>query len=135
MEEHLVVERIVDPTTHDLLKAGKIQDHPQPVQLRGRQRDHGPAVVAVQMPAFAIVIQQTMPIAERKLTCYAVHGASRSYAVRSTIPAAAKAWRRSAHLLHRPQCRPPTGRMHEKVHSSGKACPRRSTVTLAKPAR
>ena len=39
-------------------------------------------------------------------------------AVRSSIPATAKPSRRSAHLLHRPQWRPSTGAMQEKVCSS-----------------
>src|SRR5207253_4105317 len=57
-----------------------------------------------------------------------------AYSVRSTKRASAKARRRSAHLLHRPQCRPALGRRHEKVSSSGKSRPRSITSDLCKPA-
>src|SRR6266478_4926861 len=99
MEEHFVIERFVDPSAHHVLETGKIQDHPKAIELGSRERDHRPTVVAVQVPTFAFVFQQTMPITELDFARYAVHGTSVSYSVSSTMPAAAKAWRRSAHLL------------------------------------
>jgi pteridine reductase len=57
-------------------------------------------------------------------------GAGEAYSVRSASPASAKARRRSAHLLHAPQWRPATGRMHDSVRCNGKPRPRRITSAL-----
>src|SRR5262249_10533866 len=53
-----------------------------------------------------------------------------AYAVGSARPAWVNAWRRSAHLLQVPQCRPATGRMQEKVRCRGNPRPRRMTSAL-----
>ena len=42
-----------------------------------------------------------------------------AYTVGSSTPASRNASRRSRHLLHRPQCSPSTGCMHESVRSNG----------------
>src|SRR5262249_44703040 len=94
------------------------------------QRDHRPAVVPVQVPALAAVLEQAMPVAEADLARHAEHHSLRWYTVGSSTPASANPFLRSAHLLHAPQCRPSTGRMHENVHSSGSPRPRNSTSTL-----
>src|SRR5262249_20984536 len=97
------------------------------------QRDDRPAVVPVQVLAFAVVVEEAVAVAEGQLTRHAVHDASEEYTVGSGISAAAKACRRSAHLLQLPQCWPPFGRMQENVRSSGKCLPRRSTSALDRP--
>ena len=66
-------------------------------------------------------------------TKHAAHRQPRAYWVRSSIPASTNALRRSAHLLQRPQWRPPTGATHENVCSSGSSRPELQHLGLGQP--
>src|SRR5438132_5017148 len=57
-----------------------------------------------------------------------------SYSVTSSICSAENARRISAHLLHRPQCRPPCGSMHENVCRNARPRPSASTSAFVSPA-
>src|SRR5262249_52902387 len=53
VQQHLVIEMLVDPAADDALDLGEIADHAEIVEIRRRQRDDGAAVVPVQMTALA----------------------------------------------------------------------------------
>ena len=59
-----MIEVRVDPTAHDPLDRGKIDDHAQRVEVIRFERDKGPPIVAVQMPAFAVVGRDTVASVE-----------------------------------------------------------------------
>src|SRR5262245_50112383 len=48
VQEHLVIEMLVDPAAEDTFDLREIADHAENVQTRRRQRDHGTAVVPEQ---------------------------------------------------------------------------------------
>ena len=60
-KDHAMVQVLVDPGAYRLLDVAEIQHHPPRVQLRSFNADHGPTVVAMQVTALAIVVQQPMP--------------------------------------------------------------------------
>ena len=77
MQQHFVIERLVDPRAHDILDLRKVHDHAEAVELGRFERNDGPAVVAVQVPAFAVVVQQPVAVAKADFAGHTVHiGAS-----------------------------------------------------------
>ena len=59
-----MIEMGVDPVADDALDRREIDDHAEIVEPFGFERDDGAAVVAMQMPAFADVIEEAMAVAE-----------------------------------------------------------------------
>ena len=68
LENHAVVEVLVDPTVHDAFDLREIQHHAAIVQPRSLEGDDYPAVVSVQVAALARVVQQTVSVAEVDFT-------------------------------------------------------------------
>ena len=64
VQNHAVIELLVDPRPHDLFDVGEIHQHAAIVELLAFQHDDGSAVVAVQIAAFSGVIQQAVPVAK-----------------------------------------------------------------------
>ena len=60
----VVVEMVVDPAVDRSLDLRKIQHHAAIVKPRCLEGDAHPAVVPVQMPALALVMQEPMAVAE-----------------------------------------------------------------------
>jgi hypothetical protein len=69
-----MIEIVIDPTADDLFDLRKIEDHAAAVEGGGFQHNHRPPVVPVQVPAFALVIEQPMPVTEIDFTSNAKHG-------------------------------------------------------------
>ena len=63
-QHHLVIELLVDPLLDDPLDVAEVAHHVAVVQLVGADLDLGDRVVAVQMLADAVVIEQPVPVAE-----------------------------------------------------------------------
>src|SRR5262249_50833844 len=74
VQQHAVVEVRVDPGADDAFDAREVHDHPQRVELAGFQRDDGAAVVAVQVAALAVVVEQAMAVTKTEFTRHAIHG-------------------------------------------------------------
>src|SRR5262249_50574474 len=87
VQQHLVVERLVDPRAHHGFHAGKVHDHAEVVKARRGERQDGATVVPVQVAALAVVIEQAVAVAEVDLARHAEHGASQWYGVASARPA------------------------------------------------
>ncbi len=68
-----MVEILVDPALDAALDLGEIHQHPLGIQGLGFERDQNAAVVAVEVPAFPIVIDQAVTIAERDLASDSIH--------------------------------------------------------------
>ena len=73
VQNHAVVEMIVDPAVDAALDLVEIDDHPLPVEALGLDGDDRPAVVAVQMPALALVMQEPMAVTEVDFSGNAEH--------------------------------------------------------------
>ena len=164
VQEHAVVEVLVDPAATPL-DVAEVEHHAPRVQAGRLQRNDRPAVVAMQVPALSLVVQQPMAVAEVDLTgdCDTWGGGAQGSGVRgqgsvargwagsrliatnhqlpannshkrvaSARPMAAKACRRSAHLLHRPQCRPTTGGDAGKGQFQGQRRPSSITSRLVR---
>src|SRR5262249_34365221 len=76
VQQHLVVELGVDPAADDALEQREVEHHAQRVEAVGGERDGGAAVVAVQVAALALVLQEPVAVAERQLARHAGHGGS-----------------------------------------------------------
>src|SRR6516164_3911859 len=76
MQNHLVVERLIDPAGDDFFDVREIHDHAERIELGGLKADDRPAIVAVKVLAFAVVVQQAMAIAKTNLAGHAIHGLS-----------------------------------------------------------
>ena len=64
IEDHAMVEILVDPTADDLLDLREVQHHAVRVEPRGVEGDDRAAVVSMQMAALARVVQQAVPVTE-----------------------------------------------------------------------
>ena len=73
VENHPMIEVLVDPGTHFPLDVGEIEDHAALVQGLRTDRNDGPPVVPVQMAAFSRIIEQPMAVTEVDLAGDAVH--------------------------------------------------------------
>ena len=69
-----MVEDIVDPTTYYVFDLSEIEDHAPIIELIGLERNHNSAVVAMQIAALAIVIEQAMTVAEINFSSHQIHG-------------------------------------------------------------
>jgi hypothetical protein len=63
-ENHLVVEFAIDPSLDNPLDVGKVADHVAVVERSAADLDFGNGVVPVRVLTDAIVIEQTMAVAE-----------------------------------------------------------------------
>src|SRR5262245_15722235 len=79
MQQHFVVKRLVDPTRNHFFDLCKIHDHTERIELIRLEADDRSAVVAVQMPALAVIVQQAMAVAESDLARHAKHESSPAY--------------------------------------------------------
>ena len=76
MQDHPVIEILVDPAAHACLISAKSSTIPR-LSASSSSVIDGPAVVAMQMLALAVVVQQTMAVAEVDFTADAKHGGPR----------------------------------------------------------
>src|ERR1051325_3073448 len=67
VQDHAMIEVGVDPGADDALDGGEVDDHAERIEPIRLQGDDGAAVVPVQMPALAVVLQQAMAVAEADL--------------------------------------------------------------------
>ena len=72
-QQHAVIEVVVDPLAHHALDVVEIQYHAARIELGRFDHNHRPPVVTVQMPALAVVIQQTMAVTKIDFTCDTEH--------------------------------------------------------------
>ena len=74
MQDHAMVEVLVDPVADHVLDVREIDHHAPRVELFGLDRDDGPAVVAVQVLALAVVVEQPVAVAEVDFARHSKHG-------------------------------------------------------------
>ena len=79
MQDHAVIERLVNPAAYDALNLREIEHHAHLVEFLCFQGDDRPTVVPVQVFALAFVIEQAMPIAEIDFASDSIHGGPRLY--------------------------------------------------------
>ena len=72
-QQHLVVERRIDPAFHDALDVAEIADHIAVVELAGAHFDFRHGVVSVRVLANAIVIEQPVPVTEVDALGHGIH--------------------------------------------------------------
>ena len=65
-QNHAMVPMRVEPVAQDRFDLGKIAHHAVRIQRVGGKRDPNTGVMSMQSGAFAVVMKQPMPIAERK---------------------------------------------------------------------
>src|SRR5262249_45553017 len=73
LEDEAVVEGLVEPAADHTLQDGEIDHHALSVQGRSFEGDENPAIVPVQVPALALVLEQAVAIAERQLARHPEH--------------------------------------------------------------
>ena len=73
VQDHAVVEIVINPARHLLFDVGKIDDHPAMIELRSFEHNHSFAVVPVQMLALAIVVQQPMAVTKVNFSGHSKH--------------------------------------------------------------
>lgn len=59
-----MIEVLVDPGAYDTLDVGEVHHHPPIVERWRFDGDHSAAVVAMQVAAFAVVVQESMAVTE-----------------------------------------------------------------------
>lgn len=64
IQNHAVIEFIVDPGSNGLFNVREVDEHPSGIEFGGLQRDQDAAIVPVQMTAFAGIVQQPVPVTE-----------------------------------------------------------------------
>jgi hypothetical protein len=74
MQDHLVIEVVVDPRLHHPFDLAEIDDHAQRIELIALNSNDRRAIVPVQMPAFAAVIQQAMTVTKVDFASNSMHG-------------------------------------------------------------
>src|SRR5438093_8946136 len=72
-QQHLVVERRIDPAFHDTLDVAEIADHIAVVELAGAHFDFRHGVVSVRVLANTVVIEQPVPVTEVDALGHGVH--------------------------------------------------------------
>ena len=73
MQDHPVIQLIVNPTVHHALDVTKVEHHAAVVERRRFERNDHAAVVPMQVLALAIVIEQAMAVTKVDLTSDAKH--------------------------------------------------------------
>jgi hypothetical protein len=63
-QDHLVIELSIDPALHDPLDVAEVDHHVARIERIGANLDLGNGVVPVRMLADAVVVEQSMPVAE-----------------------------------------------------------------------
>src|SRR5687768_16667370 len=69
-----MVKILVDPGRHAVLNVREVEHHSAVVQVLCFDRNHRAAIMTVQIAAFAIVIEQPMPVTKIDFTRYGKHG-------------------------------------------------------------
>jgi hypothetical protein len=72
-EQHIVIEHFIDPALDFMLDLTKIYQHATRVEHRSLQSNHRPAIVPVEVPTLAGIIQQAMTITKIDFACYPKH--------------------------------------------------------------
>lgn len=62
-----MIECGFNETIEDFCNIGKVADHPRLIELLGREFNLNGRIVAVRVSAFAVVIEQSVPVTESKL--------------------------------------------------------------------
>ena len=78
MQDHLVIEVVIDPRLHHPFDLAEIDDHAQRIELIALNSNDRRAIVPMQMPALATVIQQPMAVTEVDFASNSMHGNTRS---------------------------------------------------------
>ena len=73
-EDHLVIELAIDPLLDDQFDVAEITDHVPRIERVGPNFDFGNGVVAMGMFACAIVVEETMAVAEIYALGDRIHG-------------------------------------------------------------
>lgn len=73
VQDHFVVEFVVDPGSQRVFDVAEVYEHPPFVEVFTLQNDDGATVMSVKLFAFAIVVQQAMTIAKFDFLCDAIH--------------------------------------------------------------
>lgn len=68
-----MVETVVDPASDDTLDLREVQHHAQIVKLCRFDRNQKSPIVTMQVPAFPVVAEKSMAVAEIDLTTDLVH--------------------------------------------------------------
>ena len=64
VQEHLVIQFGIDPGFDHLVDVAEIDDHAPVVQMVAGDLHFNPAVVAVEVTAFPLIVEQAMAVAE-----------------------------------------------------------------------
>ena len=72
-QNHAVVQLIINPTTHNTFNVGEVEHHAAVIQRSTFQHNHSPTVVTVQVSALAVVIHQSVAVAEIDFPCDTKH--------------------------------------------------------------
>ena len=73
MQEHRVIEVVINPPLHMLLDVAEIDQHAPVIQFVRFENDDGLAVVSVEVAALALVVEQAMAVAEVDFSGNAIH--------------------------------------------------------------
>lgn len=73
VKQHPMVESPIDPALYDLFDSGEIHHHAQRVEFGGSDRNDGPAIVAVEVPALTVVVQEPVAVTEADFASDLVH--------------------------------------------------------------
>jgi hypothetical protein len=77
VQQHVVVECFADPGLNEIADVAEIANHALFIQLAGFEANDGGGVVSMQMPAFAPMVEQAVPVAEMDFFGDCIHGADR----------------------------------------------------------
>jgi hypothetical protein len=72
-QQHLVIELFVDPSLHDTLDVAEVADHVAIVERARSNLNLGDGVMAVRMPANAVVVEQPMAVTEIDALGHGIH--------------------------------------------------------------
>lgn len=72
-ENHAVIEILINPAANFAFDIVKVEQHPPIVELCSLQDNHGTAIMAMQITALSLVIQQAMAVTEFNFLCNAIH--------------------------------------------------------------
>lgn len=74
VQDHLVIEIVIDPGLHDPFNFAEVDDHAELVELVALDGDDSDAIVPMQMATLTGVVEQAMAVAEVDFAGNSVHG-------------------------------------------------------------
>lgn len=74
-----MIELLVDPGLQASLDVAEVDHHAPFIERLRFERDQGPGIMAMQVPALAVIVEQPVPVAETDLLDDAEHGGKRDF--------------------------------------------------------